>query len=205
MCYVLRATCHVLRATCYVLLGMMRALVRDAIHDLKHATRMLRRTRGFTAVAIGIVALGIAPTPRCSLSSTPCSSNRFPFLNRNGSSKLVTTSRSVRVAPLVSIPKFNVWRDEMRRLVDAIGAYQVSDPGVNLTGGDRPEHLRAMHVSAGYFDVFGAEIRLGRKFSRAQDWPNGSRVSGANTAHRPSFWRSSPSSRPIYRRDVQHE
>ena len=151
-------------------------MVRDAIHDLKHALRMLRRTRGFSAVAIGVVALGIGANTAVFSVVNAVLLEPLPYPEPQQIVQLVTSSRSVRVAPLVSIPKFNVWREEMRRLVEAIAAYQVSDPGVNLTGGDRPEHLRAMHVSSGYFDVFGAEIRLGRRFSRAEDRPNGPRV-----------------------------
>ena len=137
---------------------------------------MLRRTRGFTAAAIGVVALGIGANTAVFSVVNAVLLEPLPYPEAERIIQLVTSSRSVRVAPVVSIPKFNIWREEMRRLVDPIAAYQVSDPGVNLTGGDRPEHLRAMHVSAGYFDVFGAEIRLGRTFSRAEDRPNGSRV-----------------------------
>ena len=130
---------------------------------------MLRRSRGFTAAGIGVVALGIGANTAVFSVVNAVLLEPLPYPESERIIQLVTSSRSVRVAPVVSIPKFNIWREEMRRVVDPIAAYQVSDPGVNLTGGDRPEHLRAMHVSAGYFDVFGAEIRLGRTFSAAED------------------------------------
>jgi hypothetical protein len=38
-------------------------------------------------------------------------------------------------------------------------------PGINLTGGDRPERLHAIHVSAGYFRLFGAQVEIGRTFT----------------------------------------
>lgn len=154
----------------------MRGIVADAAHDLKHAVRMLRRTRGFTAVAIAVVAVGIGANTAVFSVVNAVLLEPLPYPEPDRIVQLITSSRAVKVAPLVSIPKFIIWKKEMRPIVDAIAAYQVGDPGVNLTEGDRPEHLRAMHVSAGYFDVFGALARAGRTFSLAEDRPNGPRV-----------------------------
>jgi putative ABC transport system permease protein len=153
----------------------MRVLV-DAARDVKHAGRMLRRTRGFTAIALTVVALGIGANTAVFSVVNAVLLEPLPYPEPDRIIQLVTSSRAVKTAPLVSIPKFNIWRGEMGRMVEAIAAYQVSDPGVNLTGGDRPEHLRAMHVSSGYFDVFGAQVRTGRTFRDSDDRPNSARV-----------------------------
>ncbi len=58
---------------------------------------------------------------------------------------------------------------------DAMALYDLGGPGVTL-GGDRTEQVPAMHVSAGYFRVFGATPALGRSFSAREDAPNGPRV-----------------------------
>jgi predicted permease len=137
---------------------------------------MLRRTRGFTAMAVAVVALGIGANTAVFSVVNAVLLEPLPYPEPERIIQLVTTSRSVKVAPLVSIPKFNVWRQELRGLVSAIAAYQVSDPGISLTGGDRPEHLKAVHVSAGYFDVFGASARVGRTFLPREDRPHGPRV-----------------------------
>jgi predicted permease len=156
----------------------MRRLIADALQDLKHALRMLRRTPGFTAVAVAIVALGIGANTAVFSVVDAVLLKPLPYPEPDRIVQLVTSSRAIRVAPLVSIPKYNIWRQDRAiwRLVEAIAAYQVGDPGVNLTGGDRPEHLKAMHVSAGYFQVFGATARAGRTFSLAEDRTNGPRV-----------------------------
>jgi predicted permease len=154
----------------------MRRLVLDGVQDLKHAVRMLRRTRGFTAIAVAVVALGIGANTAVFSVVNAVLLEPLPYPEPDRIVQLVTTSRAVKVAPLVSLPKFSIWRWEMRHLVEAIAAYQVSDPGVSLTGGDRPEHLRAMHVSAGYFDAFGVHARAGRTFSGMEDRPYGPRV-----------------------------
>src|SRR5262249_40828326 len=49
-------------------------------------------------------------------------------------------------------------------------------PGINLTGGDRPEQVKGIHASAGYFDVFRAPVALGRVYAEEEDRPGGPRV-----------------------------
>ena len=49
-------------------------------------------------------------------------------------------------------------------------------PGLNLSGGDRPELIKGIHVSAGYFRVFGAMPVMGRTFDAQEDSPGGPRV-----------------------------
>ena len=154
----------------------MRRLAADAAHDLKHALRMLRRTRGFAATAIAVVALGIGANTAVFSVVNAVLLEPLPYPEADRILQLVTSFRNTKLTPLVSIPKFNIWREEMGRMTSAIAAYQASDPGVNLTGGDRPEHLRAMHVSRGYFEVFGAQIRAGRAFSWQEDRRHGPRV-----------------------------
>jgi predicted permease len=47
---------------------------------------------------------------------------------------------------------------------------------VNLTGGDRPEQLKGIHASADYFKLFGAQVEVGRTFSKQEDVPGGPRL-----------------------------
>jgi hypothetical protein len=46
---------------------------------------------------------------------------------------------------------------EMKRVVRAVAIVETSDePGVNITGGDRPERVRALRVNAEYSDALSA-------------------------------------------------
>ena len=56
---------------------------------------------------------------------------------------------------------------------DAIAAYDFAGPGLNLGGGNRPEQIKGIHVSDGYFRVFGAAPEAGRTFSAQEDTPGG--------------------------------
>jgi hypothetical protein len=74
--------------------------------------------------------------------------------------------------PGASIPKYNVWRQQTRVLED-IAAYDTGGPGLNVSGGDRPEQLKGIHISYEFFHLFGAQPVLGRTFTAAEDLPHG--------------------------------
>ena len=66
------------------------------------------------------------------------------------------------------------WKDA--DAFEAMAAYNQQGPGLNLSGGDRPEQVKGIHVSVDYFRVFGARFALGRSFTRDEDRPGGPRV-----------------------------
>jgi predicted permease len=55
-------------------------------------------------------------------------------------------------------------------------AYDFAGPGLNLSGGDRPEQVRGIHASADYFRVFGTTPAIGRTFTADEDRPGGPQV-----------------------------
>ena len=59
---------------------------------------------------------------------------------------------------------------------EGIAAYDFAGPGMNLGGGDRPEQLKGIHVSADYFRVFAVQPLIGRAFSADEDRPGGPHV-----------------------------
>jgi len=73
---------------------------------------------------------------------------------------------------ITSIPKFIIWREQTQVFQD-VAAYDLGGPGVNLTGEDRPEQLKGVHVSAQFFRLFGARAVAGRTFSAEEDRPGG--------------------------------
>src|SRR5258708_40029309 len=71
---------------------------------------------------------------------------------------------------ITSIPKFIIWREQTQVFQD-VAAYDLGGPGVNLTGGDRPEQLKGVHVSAEFFPLFGARGGDGRTVSAGEGGP----------------------------------
>ncbi len=154
--------------------GLTRA-IEDAARDLRHAARMLRRTRGFTLTVLAVLAVGIGANAAVFSVVNSLLLRPLPYPDADRIVQLIVTSRQFSHSMSTSIPKFNAWRFETHAF-ESIAAYQAMDPGVSLTGGDAPEHLPAMHVSADYFRVFGARLIHGRTFSDAEDRPRGPHV-----------------------------
>jgi predicted permease len=75
---------------------------------------------------------------------------------------------------LTSIPEFRAYQRQTS-VFQEVAAYDVAGPGFNLTGG-RPEQLHGIHVTEGYFRLFGAPVMLGRTFTPQEDAPNGGKV-----------------------------
>ena len=139
--------------------------------DLKHAFRMLRKSPGFTAAAVAALALGIgANTAIFSVINTVLL-KPLPFPDAGRLVILMNTSPQGSF-PGASVPKYNVWRRQTQALQD-VAAYDTGGPGMNLTGGDRPEQLKGIHVSEEFFRLFGARTVLGRTFTREEDRPHG--------------------------------
>jgi putative ABC transport system permease protein len=140
--------------------------------DVRHSLRVLIKSPGFTIVAVLALALGIgantaifsvinrvllAPLPFPESERIMQLARKFP--NGNGQS--------------VSIPKFMAWRKS--RSFQAMAAYDFGSVSLNLGTGDRPNPVNGMHVTAGFFKVFGVESILGRTFSPEEDLPNAGR------------------------------
>src|ERR1700677_2387352 len=124
------------------------------LQDVKFGLRSLAKSPGFTVVAILTLALGVgANTAIFSVVNTvllqPLS---YPEPDRLVQLQLKGEQGTSRA---LSIPNFNAMHGQTQAF-DASTAYDVSGPGINLIGGDRPEQLKAIHVSSDYFQVFGA-------------------------------------------------
>src|SRR5260370_19410057 len=141
----------------------------NLVGDLTHAVALLRRSPGFAATAIAALALGIgANTAMFSVVSAVL----LQPLSYPRPDRLVALMRSSRAGNqwAISVPKFIVYR-EQTKVFETTTAYDFAGPGINLTGGDRPDQVKGIHVSAGYFDVFGAPIALGPAYTAEEDRP----------------------------------
>jgi len=133
---------------------------------------MLRRSPGFAATAISALALGIgANTAIFTVVNTVLLQPlAYPEPDRLVQLELSSPQGNGNIT---SIPKFIIWREQTQVFQD-VAAYDLGGPGVNLTGGDRPEQLKGVHVSAEFFRLFGARVVAGRTFSAEEDRPGGS-------------------------------
>ena len=142
--------------------------------DLRQGFRNLIKTPSFTIVAIAVLALGIGANTVVFTLLNSLLLRPLPYPN---SEDIVLVERkfSEGTGNSVSIPKFNVWKRE-NQVLDHLSAYDFSGPGVNMRGTEFPEQVKAIHVSADYFALFGAATSLGRTFSPEEDRPGAPKV-----------------------------
>jgi len=144
------------------------------VNDLRHAFRGLRKSPGFTATAIGALALGIGANTAIFSVVDRVLLKPLPYPQPERIVQLLLSSPQ-GAANITSVPKFVVQHQQGSVLED-ITAYDFGGPGVNLTGGDRPEQLKGSRVTREFFPLFGATPVLGRVFSAEEDSPGGGRV-----------------------------
>ena len=142
--------------------------------DVRFAWRTLRRAPGFAATAILALGLGIGANTAI---FTVINTVLLQPLAYPQADRIVQLMRKFPggVGTAVSIPKFVVWR-EARDVFAASAVYDFAGPGINVTGGERPEQIKGIRASAGYFAVFGAPVVLGRTFTEEEDRPGGPKV-----------------------------
>jgi putative ABC transport system permease protein len=141
--------------------------------DIKHSLYMLFKNPGFTLAALAALALGIgANTAIFSVVNTvllrpltyPDADRMVKFL----------APTNVIANDLHNIPEFH-FLERQTNLFKEVVAFDNAGPGFNLTDG-RPEQVNGIHVTEGYFRVYGAPIVLGRTFTQQEDSPHGGKV-----------------------------
>jgi predicted permease len=141
---------------------------------VRQAFRSLLRSRGFAALSIAIIAVGIAVNTIVFSVVDAVLLRRLPFRNE---SRLYTLSksnpkRSIREGPF-SYPAFVELR-ERDRMFEGLAA--LTRESFNWSRPDRPEQLPGARVSASFFDVVGLDVAVGRRFVPADDAPGGAAV-----------------------------
>ncbi|HVN22137.1 MAG TPA: ABC transporter permease [Dongiaceae bacterium] len=147
----------------------------DALwRDTRFAVRSLLKVPGFTVIAILVIAVGIgANTAVFSVINTVLL-KPLTYPDPQSLVHLMNTGDggSFRGA---NVPKFNIWRQQTA-IFQKVAAYDTGGAGLNLTGGDKPEQVQGVHVTADYFALLGAPVIAGRTFTAAEDSPHGGNV-----------------------------
>ena len=137
--------------------------------DVRHSFRTLVKSPGFTIVAVLALALGIGANTAIFSVIDRVLLRPLPF---PGSERIMRVQRHYPNgdSESISIPKFMAWRK--CQAFESIAAYDVGSVSMSLGAGDRPDPVNSIHVTSGFFDVFGVKPILGRTFSASEDLPN---------------------------------
>jgi putative ABC transport system permease protein len=156
-----------------IIVAVGRRCVSGFIDDGKLAIRVLIKSPGFTIAAVAALALGIGANT--AIFSVVNAVLLKPLSYPNADRIVQFGSRSNTIASFLSnVPQFHEYQRQ-NKVFEEVAAYDIAGPGFNLTG-DRPEQLHGIHVTEGYFRLFGAPVILGRTFTAQEDSPNGGRV-----------------------------
>jgi len=139
------------------------------LHDLRYALRKLRKSPGFTAVAVITLALGIGAN---AVVFSVLNGLILRPLNVPRSQDLFMIERGESHAGNQSYPDYLDLRDRNRSF-DGLAAYNIIQVG--LDAGQNPTPAWGYEVTGNYFDVLGIQPFLGRFF-------HGTDERGANSA-----------------------
>jgi predicted permease len=137
--------------------------------DLRYAARMLRRSPGFTLVAVATLALGIGANVATFSVVRAVLLQPLPFSH---SEQLVRVYDDLRGSNSMdvgmSVPELWDLRDKSGIFQDISVVWPVD---ANLTGGDHPVRIEFLAGSPNYFTMLGVQAQLGRVFAQQDAQP----------------------------------
>ena len=152
-------------------------MMTGVLQDLRYALRQLRKSRGFTAVAVITLALGIGANT--AIFSVVNGALLRPLAFRDAG-RLV---RVWHVPPAKSFPGMTTFSvsaanyldwERQNHVFDGMAIYTFH--GFTLTGSDKPEQVDACAATSGFFSTLGVQPMLGRAFTAEEDQPGRSNV-----------------------------
>jgi predicted permease len=142
------------------------------LHDLRFALRALRRSPGFTAVAVLTLALGIGANTAIFSVVDAVLLRPLPFAESDRLVRLFTVSR-LSDHDVYSPANFR----DARTLNHTLAEVSFFDGGsFTLTGRGEPTQLQGVRVGQNFFQVLRARPALGRVFRAEENQPGQNRV-----------------------------
>src|SRR5262245_7493406 len=135
------------------------------ISDLRFALRQLRKSPGFTFVAVLTLALGIGANTAIFTVFDALLLKPLPFAKPEQLVRIYSTGPQQDDAP-VSPANFLDWQQQ-NLVFQEIAVY--SGNAFTMLGGEAPERLWGARVSAGFFNLLRVQPSLGRSFRGEED------------------------------------
>lgn len=143
------------------------------LQDFRFALRTLRKSPGFTSVAVLTLALGIGANSAIFTVVYGVLFRPLPFPEPNRIVELVEMDNG-------QSGEMDLTATQLKRLREFGQAFECiagwTDVGFNLSVGNGAEHVRGTPVSADYFQVLGIHPAIGREFVSEEDRGEGQRV-----------------------------
>ena len=149
----------------------------DAWQDLRYGLRMLRKSPGFTAVAILTLALGIGANTAIFSVVDAVLLRSLPFKDPDRLVDLTEYRSGVVDNTGVPFPDYLVWKQQ-NTVFDETAAYFLitASNDVVLGGPSSSERERYSTVTNSFFTILGVQPVLGHGFSAADEIPGGAKA-----------------------------
>ncbi|MGB6431291.1 MAG: ABC transporter permease [Candidatus Acidiferrales bacterium] len=147
--------------------------LEDLFADIRYALRTLRKSPGFTAVAIPTLALGIGANTAIFSVVDAVLFRALPYRDP-GRLVWATNFFPEQGQDFVFQNIYAGWRDQSH-VFKSIAAYSPSAE-YTLTGAGFPERMRGAQVTSSFLDVLGVTPQLGRNFIPEEGRPGGPKV-----------------------------
>jgi putative ABC transport system permease protein len=140
-------------------------MLQTTWQDLRYGVRMFGKSRGFTAIAVLTLALGIGANTALFSVINGVLLSPLPFVQAN---QLVTLSESKPNFEYgsISYPNFRDWQKENRTL-SSLAVYR--SYSFSLTGAGEALQVKAEFISSDTFPLLGVKPLIGRTFVKGED------------------------------------
>lgn len=138
----------------------MSVIIQTLRHDLRYALRLLRRSPGFATATVLTLALSIGANAAIFSAVQGVLIAPLPYPEPDRLVRLFEEAPDTPHFPMAP-GDFRDYRAELQTF-EGLAAYLRGD--LQLGDAARPEQLRGMQVSAGFFKLLGCQPLLGREF-----------------------------------------
>jgi hypothetical protein len=145
----------------------------NLLQDIRFALRQLRKSPGFTLVAVLSLALGIGANTTVFSLLDAVMLRSLPVQNPEQIVDIATREAGGEPHSDFSYPLYTGLRDHNGTFSEIV-AY--SDTNFGLTAGDQTERIRGEFVSANYFSGLGVQPTIGSAFTPDDERPGAPRV-----------------------------
>ncbi len=141
--------------------------LQDFVQDVRYGLRMLRKSPGFTVVAVLTLALGIGANAAIFSVVYGVLLESLPY--RDASRLIVLNETTPKVGTVsVSYQNFLDWRAQSHAFFQMAA---VSGVGFSLAGISQPEDIRGDAVSPNFLSMLGLRPFIGRDFDPSEEKP----------------------------------
>lgn len=136
------------------------------VQDLRLAGRMMRRAKGFTLIAVAVMALGIGANTAIFSLVNALVLQPLPYAHPEQLVQMYETESAPGNFPL-SGPDFPDWKAQARQFSDM--ALYNYPRNLVLNGSGTPQRVAGEPVEANFFTLLGARAEVGRTFVAGED------------------------------------